>query len=97
MRSPIPSRDTWVVFPLGEQAWLGTDAVVAGPVVALAGDRDPHVGLDEVEAWRGHTTGAFELKVFPGGHFFLTDHEPEIAALVTDTLHATLRPGPVAG
>ncbi|WP_457777385.1 thioesterase II family protein [Streptomyces olivaceus] len=75
----------------------GADAVVAGPVVALAGDRDPHVGLDEVEAWRGHTTGAFEMKVFPGGHFFLTDHEPEIAALVTDTLHATLRPGPVAG
>lgn len=73
----------------------GADAVVGSPVVALAGDRDPHVGLDEAAAWRGHTTGAFDLKVFPGGHFFLTDHEPEIAALVTDTLRATAHPGPV--
>ncbi|WP_432106453.1 thioesterase II family protein [Streptomyces sp. AA1529] len=73
------------------------DAVVGSPVVALAGDRDAHVRLEEAAAWRGHTTGAFDLKVFPGGHFFLTDHEPEIAALLTDTLRATTRPGPVAG
>ncbi|MGX1915693.1 thioesterase II family protein [Streptomyces phaeochromogenes] len=70
----------------------GPDAVVRCDVVALAGDRDVHVEVDEVDGWRDHTTGAFELRVLPGGHFFLDDHEPEIAAVVTDTLRAS-RPG----
>ncbi|MFE3828074.1 thioesterase II family protein [Streptomyces sp. NPDC059092] len=71
----------------------GPGAIVGCDVVALAGDRDAHVGVDEVAEWRDHTTGTFGLKVFPGGHFFLTDHEPEIASLVTDTLRAATRPG----
>ncbi|MBU6532888.1 thioesterase II family protein [Streptomyces sp. NPDC057245] len=75
----------------------GADAVVGTPVVALTGDRDPRARTDEVAAWRRHTTGAFDLKVFTGGHFFLTDHEPEIATLVTDTLRSGVRPGTVAG
>lgn len=83
-------------YGAAETYHTGADAMVGSPVVALTGDRDPHVRLDEAAAWRGHTTGAFDLKVFPGGHFFLTDHQPEIVALVTDTLRATARPGRVA-
>ncbi|MFS8204275.1 thioesterase II family protein [Streptomyces sp. CWNU-52B] len=71
----------------------GPGAIVGCDVVALAGDRDAHVGVDQVADWRDHTTGAFDLKVFPGGHFFVTDHEPEIASLVTATLRAAARPG----
>ncbi|MET9565845.1 thioesterase II family protein [Streptomyces tauricus] len=71
----------------------GPGAIVGCDVVALAGHKDAHVEVDDVAAWRDHTTGAFDLKVFPGGHFFLTDHEPEIAALVTDTLRAATRAG----
>lgn len=41
------------------------------PVTALTGDRDPHVSIADAEAWREHTTGTFELEVFPGGHFYL--------------------------
>ncbi|MET8558774.1 alpha/beta fold hydrolase [Streptomyces sp. NPDC004959] len=70
----------------------GPDAMVGSPLVALTGDRDHHVALGEAASWREHTTGAFELKVFPGGHFFLADNEPEIASLVTDTLRAHTRP-----
>ncbi|MEU1296623.1 alpha/beta fold hydrolase [Streptomyces sp. NPDC005840] len=69
----------------------GPDAVVRCDVVGLAGDRDPHVPSDDAAAWRDHTTGAFDLRFFPGGHFFLTDHEAEIAALVTETLRAPAR------
>ncbi|MFE2358432.1 thioesterase II family protein [Streptomyces parvulus] len=84
-------------YAAAETYHRGAEVVVDSPVVALAGDRDPHVRLDEAAAWRGHTTGAFDLRVFPGGHFFLADHEPEIAALVTDTLRAAIPPGTLAG
>ncbi|MFG2842348.1 thioesterase II family protein [Kitasatospora sp. NPDC048296] len=56
------------------------------PVVVLTGDADPMTSLDEAEAWREHTSGRFELEVFPGGHFFLaTSPQP-----VLDTLRRHL-------
>ena len=38
------------------------------PVVALVGDEDPRVPIDEARAWRQHTSADFDLRVFPGGH-----------------------------
>jgi pyochelin biosynthesis protein PchC len=52
------------------------------PVSALIGDTDPRVTADEAKAWAGHTTGAFDLRIFPGGHFYLLDQAPEIIALI---------------
>jgi surfactin synthase thioesterase subunit len=48
------------------------------PVVALTGDRDPKATVDEADAWREHTDAGFELVVYPGAHFFLNDHVPDI-------------------
>ncbi|HEY0449291.1 thioesterase II family protein [Actinophytocola sp.] len=48
------------------------------PIVALVSDRDPKVTVQEADAWREHTDGDFELAVFPGGHFYLNDHVPDI-------------------
>ncbi|MFC8585285.1 thioesterase II family protein [Streptomyces sp. NPDC057217] len=56
------------------------------PVVALAGDRDPEATVEEVEAWGGHTSGAFRTRVFEGGHFFLADHAGEVAELMRGLL-----------
>ncbi|MFG3216029.1 thioesterase II family protein [Streptomyces tendae] len=78
-------------YGAAETYQTGPDALVDSQVVALAGDRDPHVRIDEVAAWQDHTTAAFDLRVFPGGHFFTTEHEPEIAALVADTLRDPAR------
>ncbi|SFS90556.1 thioesterase II family protein [Saccharopolyspora flava] len=66
----------------------GPGAVVDCDVVALTGDADEHVAVDDARQWREHTTGAFDLHVFDGGHFFLTDHEPRIAELVGTALRA---------
>ena len=41
------------------------------PIFALAGDLDPDVSPTDVSAWREQTTGAFSLRMLPGGHFFL--------------------------
>jgi medium-chain acyl-[acyl-carrier-protein] hydrolase len=43
------------------------------PILALAGDDDEHVTPAEVSAWREQTTGAFSLRILPGGHFFVHD------------------------
>ncbi|GAA2278113.1 oleoyl-ACP hydrolase [Streptomyces ruber] len=58
------------------------------PVVALAGDRDPEVPVETVEAWRNHTSGDFRMHVFEGGHFFLNEHTGDVGALLRDLLPA---------
>ncbi|AKA08012.1 oleoyl-ACP hydrolase [Streptomyces noursei ZPM] len=58
------------------------DTTVRAPLTVLTGDRDPKTSMDEAEAWRGHTTGKFDLKVFPGGHFFLSSEAPAVIDLL---------------
>ncbi|MEU5303137.1 thioesterase II family protein [Streptomyces noursei] len=58
------------------------DVTVRAPLTVLTGDRDPKTSLDEAEAWRGHTTGDFDLKVLPGGHFFVSSEAPAIIDLL---------------
>ncbi|MER6399581.1 thioesterase II family protein [Kitasatospora sp. NPDC059973] len=62
------------------------DAVVSQPVTALTGDADPRVSLDEAGGWARHTTGAFELEVFPGGHFYLAEQRDAVLGVVTARL-----------
>lgn len=52
------------------------------PVTVLVGDADPATSLGEASAWSEHTTGSFDMHVFPGGHFYLSDHQPEITNLI---------------
>nr|WP_232290053.1 alpha/beta fold hydrolase [Micromonospora sp. ATCC 39149] len=59
---------------------------VACPLTALVGDCDPKTSLDEARDWAGHTTGPFDLRVFPGGHFYLNGQVPAVAALVSGAL-----------
>lgn len=41
-------------------------------ITALGGERDPRVSRDCLQQWSLHTTAGFELRQFPGGHFFVT-------------------------
>ncbi|MEY9841215.1 thioesterase II family protein [Streptacidiphilus sp. EB103A] len=61
-------------------------AALSVPVVALAGDADTEASVADVEAWRQHTTGSFELRVLPGGHFFVREQLPVVADLVAQLL-----------
>ncbi|GAB2771846.1 thioesterase II family protein [Amycolatopsis magusensis] len=54
------------------------------PVTVLTGDSDPKTSLDEAKAWAAVTTGPFELRVFAGGHFFLTQHLDAVLALTAE-------------
>lgn len=56
------------------------------PIVALVGDRDPRVDLDETDAWADHTVGSFDLQVFPGAHFYLSAQQTAVVGLVRKRL-----------
>lgn len=61
---------------------------VSCPVYAIIGDSDPRVTLDEARAWAGHSTGPFDLRVYPGGHFYLVDQSRQVIRLISDDLAA---------
>ncbi|MBJ7384868.1 MAG: thioesterase [Mycolicibacterium sp.] len=60
------------------------DATIAADIHTLGGDRDHRVSEDMLRRWESHTTGAFTLSMFDGGHFFVNDHTAEVAELVND-------------
>jgi surfactin synthase thioesterase subunit len=60
-------------------------ATVSCPVTVLTGDRDPKTSLDDAHAWARHTTSSsFEVKVFPGGHFFLSDQTDDVIKILDE-------------
>jgi pyochelin biosynthetic protein PchC len=56
-------------------------------ITALVGDSDPKASADDAAAWSQHTLGRFDLRIFPGGHFYLDD----CRAGVIDALSSVLR------
>jgi pyochelin biosynthesis protein PchC len=68
-------------------------AELSCPVTVLIGDQDPKTTLNEAYAWAAHTTAAFDLKVYRGGHFFLLQHVPEVLGLIAETLAPADRGG----
>ncbi|MER6188153.1 alpha/beta fold hydrolase [Streptomyces sp. NPDC001652] len=58
----------------------------ACPITVMVGDADPRVALDHARAWARHTTGRFDMRVFPGGHFYLGDQWPTVGEAVRGCL-----------
>ncbi len=65
-------------------------ASLACPLLVLTGDDDPRVTAEEAVAWSAHTTAGFELRTYPGGHFFLTEHADEVIATVGELIERRL-------
>jgi surfactin synthase thioesterase subunit len=56
------------------------EATVSCPIFAFLGDDDEVATYDKVSPWSERTTSEFSLRVFPGHHFYLTDHIPELVS-----------------
>ncbi|MEU1756577.1 alpha/beta fold hydrolase [Micromonospora matsumotoense] len=69
---------------------------LAAPITVLTGDADPMTTLDEADDWRRHTTGECDVRVYPGGHFYLNDHAADVIRLIATEL-APLVPGGPTG
>jgi surfactin synthase thioesterase subunit len=59
---------------------------LSAPITALTGDDDAKTTLDEAQAWSAHTTGGFDLRVFTGGHFFVSSQAPQVLAAITEQI-----------
>jgi surfactin synthase thioesterase subunit len=59
------------------------------PITVLTGDDDPKCTVDEAESWVKHTSAECDVHVYPGGHFFLAQHQPAILQLISDQLTPT--------
>ncbi|EST37921.1 hypothetical protein N566_10395 [Streptomycetaceae bacterium MP113-05] len=62
------------------------DVRVEAPITVLSGEDDPKASREEVEAWRTHTSGEFDLQMYPGGHFFLVEHAAEVLRVIGERL-----------
>ncbi|MGV9965643.1 thioesterase II family protein [Streptomyces olivaceus] len=67
------------------------DATVDCPVVGLAGETDPRVSVNDVAAWSRHTTNRFDLRTFPGGHFYVGQRTVAVADTVAGVLTGSAR------
>lgn len=52
-------------------------------ITALGGLEDKGVGRVELDAWREQTTGAFNLRMMPGDHFFLNAARVQILQIIS--------------
>lgn len=62
-----------------------TDLPLACPITAFGGTEDK-TGRAELEAWREQTNAPFDLRMFPGDHFFLHGAESKILEVIAHTL-----------
>lgn len=63
-------------------------AAVSCPITVLTGDADPKTTLDEAKAWSRHTTASIDLRVFSGGHFFISDRSDEVIQVLDEYFQA---------
>jgi surfactin synthase thioesterase subunit len=59
-------------------------SVLHCPITVLLGDEDPTTTVESGRAWAAHTTGAHQVVVLPGGHFYLTDQWDQVVRIVAD-------------
>ena len=62
----------------------GSDVVIGADIHTLGGERDHRVSPDMLRRWETHTSGAFTLSMFDGGHFYVDDHIADVAELISD-------------
>ena len=73
LRADFQLRDSYVFVP-GEP--------LACPISAIGGTEDEFATRDTLEAWRGHTSSAFQLSMLPGGHFFFSPDAGQLLRII---------------
>ena len=63
-----------------------TEAPLECPISVFGGLQDSNVSREELLAWRDQTTSRFDLKMFPGAHFFLQNAKQAIAQAICEDL-----------
>ena len=67
------------------------DATVSCPIFAFLGDDDEVATYEKMVPWSERTTSEFSARVFPGHHFYLNDHVPELVSHIEGKILACCR------
>ena len=59
------------------------------PIHAFGGLEDPNIRPDHLEAWKEQTNSSFDLRTFPGGHFFIHTERAAFLTALSGVLTAT--------
>jgi medium-chain acyl-[acyl-carrier-protein] hydrolase len=62
------------------------------PIAAFGGDSDRQTPVENLEPWRQETTAGFDVRVFPGGHFYLNPLREKVLAEVEAVLRPCMTP-----
>ena len=65
---------------------LRSSVPVRAPFSVYGGLEDPHASLEELERWHELTTQSFQVRHFPGKHFFLRTAQDAVLAAVREDL-----------
>ncbi len=64
----------------------GPRDIVRAPITVLAGDADPRTTVNDAYAWSEHTSGAFDIRVFPGDDRYFEAYPRDVANAISDQL-----------
>ena len=62
------------------------DATVSCPIFAFLGAEDEVATYEKVTRWAQRTTSEFSARVFPGHHFYINDHLPELVGNIEERM-----------
>jgi hypothetical protein len=57
----------------------------------FTGDSDPRTTIEEADAWRYYTEDSFRIRVFPGGHFYLSFNTAAVAVEIARDLEYVIK------
>jgi surfactin synthase thioesterase subunit len=61
-------------------------ATVSVPITAFLGEEDPTTSVEDAREWDQHTHSGFDLRLFPGGHFYLSPPPRLLVATLTEIM-----------
>jgi surfactin synthase thioesterase subunit len=80
MRADYTASETYLFEP---------GPLLSCDITAMTGDRDDLHTIEEVAEWSACTTGAFNLRVYPGGHFYLDGCRARVLEVISSALAGT--------
>ncbi|MEQ9346279.1 MAG: alpha/beta fold hydrolase [Thalassospira sp.] len=73
-------------FKLSETALSDELPKLSCPITVFGGADDRSPVPEQLDGWRGATTGHFAKHVYSGGHFFITDHGDAVTSVIARAL-----------
>ncbi|MBP5942388.1 thioesterase [Streptomyces sp. LBUM 1476] len=73
-------------FEVNETYRYVPEAALTTPLTVFGATHDPRADEHELRAWSGLTEAEFRLRIFDGGHFFVTPHAQALVTEMTGAL-----------